>query len=154
MSKAFGKVVARALGSVAVAFCVLIAATSAGIAGKPKPVGTVYISAKQISFLVSGQKGGGTLWFKGKSYPFKIGGLGVGGIGVSKLEAKGEVYDLKDPSDFFGSYAAARVGWAVGEASSGQMWLKNPDGVILHLWTVRKGLTLSLGADVIEISPR
>ena len=128
--------------------------TGAAFADKPKPVGTVSISAKQISFLVSGQRGGGTLRFKGKSYQFKIGGLGVGGIGVAKLVARGEVYDLKKASDFYGAYGAARIGWAIGDASSGQMWLKNQRGVILHLWTDREGLMLSMGADVIQISPK
>ncbi len=129
-------------------FLSMIAASSAA----PKPSGTVTISAKQIAFLVSGQRGGGTMRFKGKSYPFKIGGLGVGGIGISKLTANGEVFYLKNAADFYGAYAAARIGWAVGDASGGQMWLKNEHGVVLHLWAARKGLALTLGADVIDIS--
>ena len=133
---------------------ILLATTNSTFAGKPRPVGTVTISAKQISFVVSGQRGGGVLNFKGKNYRFRIGGLGFGGIGIAKLSARGEVYDLKKASDFFGAYGAARIGWAVGDVSSGQMWLKNQHGVVLHLWTDRKGLMLSMGADVIDISPR
>jgi hypothetical protein len=139
------------LSFVAVAFC-LVFSLAAEAATKPKPSGTVTISAKQIAFLVSGQRGGGTMRFKGKSYPFKIGGLGVGGIGISKLTANGEVFYLENAADFYGAYASARVGWAVGDASGGQMWLKNEHGVVLHLWTARKGLALTLGADVVDIS--
>jgi hypothetical protein len=135
------------------AFLSLAIVTSGSQAGNPKPVGSIVISAKQISLFVSGQSGGGTLSFKGRHYPFRLGGIGVGGIGISRLEARGEVYQLSRAQDFYGSYGAARIGWAVGNASSGQIWLKNSRGVVLHLWAKRKGLMLSLGGDVVEISP-
>ena len=59
---------------------------------------------------------------QGKSYRFKIGGIRVGGIGISKFTAKGEVYDLENPADFYGSYgsyAAARVSyvWSLNRLS-------------------------------------
>ena len=149
--KAFEDAVVRWSIPVAVALSLFIATANPGLAA-PKPVGTVYISAKQIAFLVSGQGGSGTLKFRGKSYPFKVGGLGVGGIGISRLTATGEVYDLQNASDFYGAYGSTRVGWAVGKSGKGQMWLKNSKGVILYLRTARKGLTLSMGADVIDIS--
>jgi len=121
--------------------------------GKPSPVGTISIAARQVSFIVGGQNGGGILRFQGRSYKFKIGGLGVGGFGISKFEATGEVYDLVRASDFYGHYASARVGWAVGQSGNGQIWLQNGKGVVIHLWARRKGLMLSLGADAIQISP-
>ena len=85
--------------------------------------------------------------FRGRNYPFKIGGLGIGGIGVSRLEAYGTVYELRRVQDFEGVYGQARVGWAAGAQGKGQMWLKNPNGVYIHLRTQRKGLSLNLGAD-------
>ena len=53
--------------------------------------GTVDIDQTRVSFLVSGSGGGGVLHFQGKDYPFSIGGLGIGGIGVTKLLATGSV---------------------------------------------------------------
>jgi hypothetical protein len=113
--------------------------------------GTLTIEQVQIAFIGSGNLGGGTLFLKGKSYPFTIGGLGIGGIGVSKMEAEGEVYDLTDPADFPGAYAQGRYGMAVGELSSGQLWLQSTRGVGIHLRAKRTGLALALGADAVFI---
>jgi len=37
----------------------------------------------------------------------------------------------------------ARPGFAVGELSAGDLWLKNGNGVVLHLKAERTGLALS-----------
>jgi hypothetical protein len=112
-----------------------------------KPSGTVTIHQVQVAFIGSGTGGGGTLRFKGRNYPFTLGGLGIGGIGVSRLDASGTVYNLNQLEDFNGVYGQARTGWAAGESGKGQMWLENPNGVYLRLSAQRKGLALSLGAD-------
>jgi hypothetical protein len=111
------------------------------------PSGSVSIHQVQIAFIGSGAAGGGTLYFRGRSYPFKLGGLGIGGIGISRLDAVGSVYNLRRLADFNGVYGQARTGWAIGEQGSGRMWLQNGNGVILHLRAQRQGLALSLGAD-------
>jgi hypothetical protein len=112
-----------------------------------KPSGTLTIHQYQVAFIGSGSGGGGTLRFRGRNYPFKLGGLGIGGIGVSRLDATGTVYNLDRVEDFEGVYGQARVGFAVGEQGKGQMWLQNPNGVYIHLNARRKGLSLNLGAD-------
>ena len=101
----------------------------------------------QVAFIGSGAVGGGKLYFHGRSYPFKLGGLGIGGIGVSTLDATGSVYNLRRLQDFEGVYGQARIGWAAGEAGKGDMWLQNTNGVYLRLKARRQGLALSLGAD-------
>src|SRR5215475_13845054 len=116
-----------------------------------KKSGTVMIEQVQIAFIGSGNLGGGKLQFGGKSYDFTIGGLGVGGIGVSKMKATGTVYNLNDPSDCPGTYGQARYGIAVGSASTGKLWLQNTHGVVLELKAERQGLALSLGADAVYI---
>jgi hypothetical protein len=40
----------------------------------------------------------------------------------------------------------------VGNASAGDLWLKNDKGVIMHLKAKRTGLMLSLGGDAVVIS--
>lgn len=114
--------------------------------------GTVQIEQVQIAFIGSGNLGGGTLQFGGQSYPFTVGGLGIGGFGISKMEATGEVYDLNDSRYFPGAYIQGRYGLAVGNASLGDLWLKNANGVVLHLKAKRQGLALSLGADAVYIN--
>jgi hypothetical protein len=111
------------------------------------PSGTVSIHQTQVAFIGSGTGGGGTLRFGGRNYSFKLGGLGIGGIGVSRIDASGTVYNLNRLQDFNGVYGQARTGWAVGQSGKGEMWLQNSNGVYLRLRAQRKGLSLSLGAD-------
>ncbi len=117
-----------------------------------KPSGTVVISQVQVAFLFSGNIGGGTLTFEGKEYPFSIGGLGYGGIGASKIEARGEVYGLERIEDFSGAYAQGRYGAVVDNTQlGGDFWLYNPQGVEMRLKSKREGYALSLGADAVYI---
>ena len=121
------------------------------IAGQT-PDGYVEMHEVQAAYIGSGSGGGGTLFFGGNEYPFTIGGLGVGGIGLSTIDAHGEVYNLTDLRLFPGTYGQARYGLAIGTASAGDLWLQNEQGVILHLKAKRTGLILSLGADAVVIS--
>jgi hypothetical protein len=120
-------------------------------AGKT-PDGFVAMRQVQAAFIGSGNTGDGTLTYRGRSYPFTVSGLGVGGIGVSTIEARGEVYDLRDLRQFPGTYAQGRYGFAFGRASAGDLWLKNDKGVVMHLVAKRTGLMLSLGGDAVVIS--
>ncbi len=113
--------------------------------------GTVEIEQVQVAFIGSGNVGGGTLAYQGKSYRFTVGGLGIGGFGISKMQAYGEVYNLKELRQFPGGYGQARYGVAAGDKSAGEMWLQNPDGVLISLRAKRTGLALSLGADAVFI---
>jgi hypothetical protein len=115
------------------------------------PVGTVEMHQVQAAYIGSASGGAGTLFFNGQSYPFDIGGVGIGGIGASKIEATGDVYGLQTVPQFAGSYAQGRYGYALGDLSGGDMWLKNENGVVLHLRAKRQGLMLSLGGDVMVI---
>jgi hypothetical protein len=78
-------------------------------------------------------------------------GWGWGGVGISKIDATGEVYGLKTLSDFAGVYGEARYGVALGTKSIGELWLQNEKGVVLHLKAEREGLMLSLGGDAVAI---
>jgi hypothetical protein len=124
---------------------------SPGVADDLKASGTVRIEQVQIAFIGSGNLGGGTLKYGNKSYDFTIGGLGVGGFGVSKITATGTVYNLDELAHFPGAYAQGRYGLAIGDKSTGKLWLKNKHGVVLELKAEREGLALSLGGDAIYI---
>ena len=142
-----------------VSACVLYLAGCAGNvelgpdAVKGKTVdGTVDMKEVQAAYIGSGAAGTGVLSFHGKDYPFKVGGVGVGGIGLSTVDAAGEVYNLRDLAQFPGTYGQARYGFAIGRASAGDLWMQNEAGVILHLKAKRTGLILSLGGDAVVIS--
>lgn len=135
-------------------YAVAIAALGFPILGQSEeeaPSGTVKIKQYQAAFIGSGMLGGGTLSFQGGEHEFSIGGLGIGGFGVSSIEATGEVYHLKNLYDFPGAYGQARAGLVVADKSAGSLWLKNPNGVYIRLAAKREGVMLALGADGIYI---
>jgi hypothetical protein len=113
--------------------------------------GTVEIKEYSVAFIGSGSLGKGTLVAGGASHPFRIGGLGIGGIGIASIDARGKVYNLNDLNDFPGAYGKARLGVAVADAGEGKLWLKNTNGVVLELWSEMAGLALSAGVDGIVV---
>ena len=116
------------------------------------PDATIEMHQVQIAYLASGGGGNGTLFYRGRAYPFTIGGLGVGGIGASTISASGQVYKLHSLASFPGAYVQARYGFALGNRSGGDLWLQNNAGVILRLKAKREGLMLSLGGDTMVIT--
>jgi hypothetical protein len=150
---ALGRIAAR-LRRLALA-AALLALSSTGTALAADDLvrsGTLTIEQVQIAFIGSGNLGGGTLVVGGQKYSFSIGGLGIGGFGVSRMEATGNIYNLKNINDFAGGYVQARYGIAVGSMSTGQLWLQNSKGVVLELKAKRTGLALSLGGDAVYIN--
>jgi hypothetical protein len=111
-----------------------------------KPDATVAIDETQFAVIVGGSVGGGKLTYQGKVHPFKVSGLTAGAnIGVSKMSAAGEVYDLKDLAKFAGTYtkldASATAGGGVGA-----LHLKNENGVVMKLTSRTQGLQLNVGS--------
>jgi len=78
--------------------------------------------------------------------------VGVGGIGASTIQGKGDVYNLTNVAQFPGTYAEGRYGFAFGQKSAGDLWMKNDNGVVIHLKADRTGLMLSLGGSAVAIS--
>lgn len=130
------------------------AAAAAKVEPGDKPVGIVTMEFGQGGFILGVSGGEGTLLFNGRKYFFKLGSLGVGGFGVSKTTATGEVYNLKNVDDFPGAFFQARAGYAAVEGK-GVHWLENANGVVIKLRATTKGLLLNLGADglMIEMKP-
>lgn len=136
--------------SLLLAFICFIAPGDAWADGPGRPVGRVTMEFGQGGFILSAMGGKGTLTFIGRAYAFKVGGLGVGGLGVSKITAAGDVFGLRRIEDFPGGYFQARAGYAA-VAGKGVQWLENSNGVVLKLRSTSKGLSLNLGADGLKI---
>jgi hypothetical protein len=119
--------------------------------GQP-PSGYVDMREVQVAYIGNAGGGEGTLTYQGKSYPFKIAGLGVGGVGISTVDAQGEVYRLTDLAQFPGAYVAGQYGAVAGKESVGDIGLENSNTqVVMHLKAKREGLMLSVGADAVDI---
>jgi hypothetical protein len=126
--------------------------TLASPARAETPSGRLEMEEVELSLLLSAGWGHGTLHYEG-THGFKLKGLGAGGLGVSKLEAYGNVFHLTKLSDFPGAYGEARAGAVAGDAQlEGGMWMENTAGVQIHLVPRRSGLALSLGADGVVIT--
>src|SRR5262245_66418693 len=82
----------------------------AAIAGR-RPDATVEMSEIQAAYIGSGSAGRGVLFYRERRHPFTVEGVGVGGGGVSTIEADGAVYDLRELSRFPGTYGQARSGF-------------------------------------------
>jgi hypothetical protein len=126
--------------------------SDSGSAGGRRPSAYIEFDAMQLAYIGSGMHGSGVMTFQGRQYAVDVTALGVGGLGISHIAAQGDVYDLRSIQDFPGLYGQARMGWAVASAGGGKMWLQNDNGVVIHLKTERKGLTLAGGLDAINVS--
>lgn len=118
----------------------------------PQPVGTVTINEYELAFIFNGQMGGGKLNFQNNTYDFKLGGLGIGGIGASHLQSSGEVYNMKNVWQFPGTYLQGSLGYSATNQGKGDLWLQNENGVVLHLKSSQQGLGLTTGADGVVVN--
>lgn len=116
-----------------------------------KPVATVSINETQYALILGGSSGTGILTYKNKDYPFKLGGLSLGAnIGVSKMSATGEVFDMSDVSKFIGTYTLIESGITLGVGGAGTV-LKNENGVMMNLTSSTEGVQLNLSAGGMKV---
>jgi hypothetical protein len=127
----------------------LLAGTAA--AKEKTPDATLKLSEGSVAVGVGWSWGKGELTFKGKTYHFKIDGLSVAEVGVTKAEATGKVYNLKKLEDFSGVYAAAGAEGTAGKGA-GVSSLRNDHGVVINLKTMTKGANLKLAAEGIKVT--
>jgi hypothetical protein len=117
-----------------------------------EPSGRVTIKITEVGLGVGVTWGEGTLTFKGKKYKFKVKGLNAIAVGVSSIEARGEVYNLQKLDDFAGKYVGTGAGAALVKGSAGLV-VKNYAGVVLNLKASQTGLELKLANEGLSITP-
>jgi hypothetical protein len=118
---------------------------------KPKPDATLKMSEGQVALGIGYSWGKGTLSYKGKKYEFKVDGLSVLDVGITKATSAGKVYNLKKIEDFDGNYTAmAAEGTIAGGAGVTKM--KNQNGVVIELVSTTKGVNLKLAAEGVKFA--
>jgi hypothetical protein len=110
------------------------------------PIGEVTIEAKQVAAGVGYSWGDGILKFEGKEYKFSVKGINVAAVGFSKIDAVGDVYNLKTASDIAGKYVAVSAGLSLAKGAAG-LSMRNNKGVVINLRSVQQGVQLNLGVD-------
>ena len=79
-------------------------------------------------------------------------GLNAIAVGITAIEARGEVYNLQDLDDFAGKYVGTGEGAALVKGSAGLV-VKNFKGVVLNLKASQTGLELKLANEGLSITP-
>jgi len=143
----------RILLSLAMAAVLLVAVTPGGAAQPLYPMGSVSIDLTSVAAGIGASWGSGTLRFEGKVYPFKVSGLTVGDVGISTINAVGNVYNLKSASDIAGNYVAAGAGLTLAGGVGG-VTMRNQRGVLINLYTVQQGVQLTIGPQGFSIDLR
>ncbi len=127
------------------------AAPAPAKAEKKKPDATLTMSEGQVAVGIGWSWGKGTLNFKGKKYEFKVEGLSVVDVGITKATSKGKVYNLKNLADFDGIYTAmAAEGTVAGGAGVTRM--KNQNGVVIDLVSTTQGVNLKLAPEGVKFT--
>jgi hypothetical protein len=115
------------------------------------PDATLTMSEGQVAFGIGFSWGKGVLTFQGKEYPFKVKGLSVVDIGITKATSSGKVYNLKKLEDFNGNYTAASAeGTLAGGA--GALTMKNQNGVVIDLLSTTAGVNLKLSVEGVSLT--
>jgi hypothetical protein len=114
------------------------------------PVGTVNLTGGSVAVGVGYVWGSGDLNFQGKTHKFKLSGVSVVDVGAAHITATGNVYNLKNLSDFNGNYATLTAGLTVAGGGSAAI-LRNDHGVVIKLTSTTEGLRFNLSADGIGI---
>ena len=115
------------------------------------PDATLKLSEGQVALGIGWSWGKGVLTMNGKDYPFKVGGLSVLDVGVTKAEAEGKVYNLKKIEDFNGTYVSAAAEATAG-VGVGATAMKNEKGVVIHLRPKTKGVNLKLAGEGVKFT--
>ncbi|MDJ0810972.1 MAG: hypothetical protein QNJ02_03265 [Desulfobacterales bacterium] len=114
------------------------------------PSGTIHIENWNIQAVATMNVGQGELKFNNRVYKFEIGGVGAGGVGVTKISASGQVHNLKKIADFSGKYFEVKVSGTVGVGKEA-LAMENDKGVVIKLVSDSKGLQLTAGPEGITI---
>jgi hypothetical protein len=130
---------------------VILGLAATAVAKAPPPSGTLSIATTSIAVGIGVHWGNGTLTTQGQRYRFAVQGLEVGGVGVSKVQAVGQVYHLRKVADFAGTYVAVGADAALG-GGAGILTMRNQHGVVINLQSTQQGLKLTAGVEGITIT--
>ena len=116
----------------------------------PPPDATLTLSEGSVAAGIGWSWGKGHLMYQGKTHSFRLEGLSVGEVGVTKAKAEGKVYGLKNLEDFEGVYGAASAEITAQEGQ-GATVVMNPKGVRIVLTSKTSGASLKVAAEGLKL---
>ena len=132
-----------------VAACIAIAPTL-GLAAST-PDATFDLTGGVVGVGVGAEWAKGTLHYQGRSVPITVKGLSLASVGAGRISASGEVYHLKNLSEFSGNYTAVSAGAALAGGGAVAA-MRNDKGVVIEMRSTTQGVDLKLGVDGIAVS--
>ena len=133
------------------AMIVLFTLLASGTPAQEPRSGTVRLSEGSVAAGIGYGWGAGTLTYLGKIYTLKVDGLSVGHVGMSRVGASGNVFNLAKVEDFSGHYTAAGVEGAPA-VGTGATALRNENGVVIHLTSTTRGLSFKVAPEGMRIT--
>jgi len=129
----------------------LILCFGMAMAQEKKVDATLTMSEGQVAVGIGYSWGKGVLDYQGMKYNFKVKGISVVDIGITKATSTGKVYNLKKLEDFNGNYTAASAeGTLAGGA--GALTMKNQNGVVIDLVSTTAGVNLKLSVEGVSLT--
>jgi len=113
--------------------------------------GTVTFTGGAVALGVGFQWGNGTLTYQGQQYPFRLQGLSVVDIGVTRVTGSGTVHNLRNVADFNGNYVSISAGATVAGGGSVSS-LRNQNGVVIDGISTAQGVRLTLAPGGVNIT--
>jgi Envelope integrity protein A len=125
--------------------------TSVPVAKDATPDGAVSLKGGSVAVGIGYTWGHGELTYRDAAHQFSIKGVSVVDVGATNYTASGNVYNLKDLTNFTGNYVAAGAGITIAGGGTA-VYLKNEHGVVIKLVSTDVGLKFKLSADGIHVS--
>jgi len=113
--------------------------------------GTVTFSGGAVAIGVGFQWGNGTLTYQGRQYPFRMDGLSVVDVGVTRVTGSGTVRNLRNVADFSGNYVSFTAGATVAGGGS-LASLRNQNGVVIDGVSTAQGVRLTLAPGGVNVT--
>jgi len=117
----------------------------------PKVSGTVTLESTSVALGIGVTWGHGVMTMHdGSTHKFKVDGLSVVDLGISKISATGEVFNLVEAKDLSGNFITGEAGITIiggGSASA----MSNNNNVVMQLKSKQKGLRLTVAPGGMKI---
>ena len=136
--------------ALASALAFALAIPAARVVAQTAPDATLEMHEGSVAAGIGFSWGGGTLTYKGQTYPVAVDGLSVGSVGITAATVSGKVFGLKSLQDFNGNYTAVSAGLTAMGGGSAAV-LRNQNGVVIELVSTTQGVKVTAAVSGVNL---
>jgi hypothetical protein len=140
-----------ALGLGALAGCASQAPAPSPAANLGATEGTISFTGGAVAIGIGFQWGNGTLTYQGRQYAFRMDGLSVVDVGVTRVTGSGAVHNLYKLADFGGNYVSITAVATIAGGGSVTS-LRNQNGVVIDGVSTAQGVRLTLAPGGVNVT--